>query len=174
MALAQKMESYNRATDGNTARALPREDRGVRPETKTAARPRKISRGAIAVGLAGWACVMAFSMTLVHRTAQVQQETAAITQARADLAGVEVSNRELANQLETQVSVGKVQQWADAHQMKRPTVVNKLTLDPTAVASRPEQAPAQAPPVAANSGMWSTLKGYFASLGAAPDKTAAR
>lgn len=177
MALAQKMESYNRAVDGSAARALPREQYGVRPEPKTAARPRKISRGAVVVGIAGWACVMAFSMALVQRTAQVQAEIDGITKARSELAGYEASNRELANSLETQVSVGKVQEWADAHQMKRPTVVNKLTTDSTAVAARPAPAtapaPAQTPQVAANGGFWSTLKGYFASLGSAPAKTAA-
>jgi hypothetical protein len=130
---------------------------------------------------------MAFSLTLVQRTAQVQTEIDVITKARAELAGYEVSNRELANKLETQVSVGKVQEWADAHQMKRPTVVNKLTAAPGQVAARPAPAPAQASPapaqaspalaqaspVAANGGFWSIVKGYIASLGSAPAKTAA-
>jgi hypothetical protein len=162
MALAQKIDAYSRTVEGSAARALPSDDRAVRTESRPAPKPKKqVSRKLIAAGAAGWLGVMGFAMALVYTSTQIQGQTAAITKLRAELSVQEVANRDLANRLETQVSVEKVQGWATAHQMARPTVINQLKGTPTAVAAKPEPAaPPQVQPGAVSS-LWSTLKSYF-------------
>jgi hypothetical protein len=110
-----------------------------------------------------WAIFMSFSLVTVWRNTAVQQETSSITRGKDELARLNQQNRELEDRLVKATSATAVQDWALAQGMQRTSAFKNLTVDPTAVAVRPEPArAAQGTPAAA--GFWGTVKGALSHV----------
>ncbi len=167
MALARNLSSLQRAVDGSAARALPDTQRTRRPEPRAAAprRKKRPRRLLVAAGLS-WACLVAFSLVVVHRNTLVLREMSRITELQEQLAKVEAQNQELEAKITEAVSVAEVERWARDHGMVRPESVQTLVGDPSAVAPRPAVAESREAPgtAEAKAGFWTSLQRYFARL----------
>lgn len=168
MALAQKMNGYDRTMEGNTARALPSIERDQRPAPRPAVRKQNRNvRRALVFSALGWAFAMACALVLIQRNTLMAAENSAIMKDKEAMVQLEAQNQELKTKLEQAVSVEEVERWAQTHGMQRPQVVKSLAGSPAVAAVQPEapKPAAQAAPKAAQpKGFWSAVSSYFARV----------
>lgn len=162
MSLARQISTLERHMEGNAARTLPSVEREPRTTVRPVVRKAKTGVAAIVLGSLGWLTVLALSLFVVHRNTLVLAETNALTGKQETLARLEQHIQEKSSMVN--VPIERVEEWARAHNMKRPITVNAVTPDRNAAAPMPA-APvtmAAAQPAPQSGGLYAAVKGFFA------------
>lgn len=166
MALAQKLAIEDRMMDGSAARPLPQIEREPRraPKARPATRTKKGIKSVV-LGTLGWLLIVGVCLFVVHSNTAVLAETGKITDLRDQLAQEQRKTEELKTTIVAEQSLQKVDEWAAAHGMIRPTNIKTVAGDPTAVAVRPQPAaqPA-AQPAPRGASILDAIKAAMASL----------
>lgn len=148
MSVARQMDLVERSVEGSAAKSLPSVERAPRPAARP--RPKKRSMGGVAVMSLGWVLVLALSLTVVHRNTLVLKERGEITALNEQIRLEELEVAERETQLARTQSMERVEEWAKANGMVRPTNIKAVAPDPTAVASNaPVMQPQQPAPATA-------------------------
>jgi cell division protein FtsL len=157
------MDLVERSVEGSAAKSLPSVERAPRPAAKP--RAKKRSMGGVAAMSLGWVLVLALSLTVVHRNTLVLKERGEITALNEQIRLEELEVAERETQLARTQSMERVEEWAKANGMIRPTNIKAVAPDPTAVAVNApvmQQQPAPAPAVAEAKGSFlESVKSYL-------------
>jgi cell division protein FtsB len=116
------------------------------------------------LGLLVWAAVVGTALLLVNRWALVAQTGFAITRTREELVRLEIENQALQAEASRLQSLASIEERALALGMGRPTQIQQVAADPSAVASRPPLEEIAAIKPAQARSLWESVRATATSL----------